>query len=895
MRSRMLLLGGQAAALGGMIAFLLVPASALFLHAYGARSLPYAYLAVAPAGVLVSTWMTRAGRRLALGRLLVLLVSVYLAAVVLGWLVLVGWNATWVTFPLLVLYPLSIPVGFVAIGAQAVRLYDVRRLKAEFPRIVAGFSLGFAVGGLAAAALARPLGSVEHLLAADALAALAMLLLVRTTARRFPAELLTPPERLTGGAGSAPVGGGTGRPGDRPPWWAGLRDPLVVVVGAYMMLMTGVNQLIDYVVWERAAAYYPDPAALAQFQGVFGAALNVVSVVFVTAAAAWLLKRYGIRLGLAANPAAVLVLIGAMLVLGQAGGPAGFVFLAAACTTQIVDISLTDGLTRTSVAATYQAMPRQQRLRAQAMIEGAGSPVAVGLAGALLLAKEALHLDVLAVVWLILGLAALWLGLAVVAHRRYGEDLADVLVERSWDPTALRIADPAAYAAVHELLESGDLRDRATGLEALADSGSPNLPDEVVRALGDRDPKTQLVALETVGRVGIARDPAVRDALCATLGGGSGPALVVAAAALVTAPEPHGERAREIWTGAVDGDDEELVAAALVGAANTPDAFFLPTLVDLAGRPQPPPELAAALSVHTHELEPVLEQLWDVGESGSPEDRRRRSTIIHSAAGSPDEHGRDWLLERLRDPRTRRDDVIRIADCLAPASADRVPSSVAGSAVAAPIQREAARAARVLGGLELLDPVLPGSPPVASSTAGVDGAEATADLPALPDLDVEVIRGALRDELESSQGLVERFMGLAAAPHGTAWVLSALGSADEGQRATAAELLEVALGGRLGRVVVAVLDPGLDDAARRAALSRLQAATPITGSDLPTWLTLLARDPDRAWDDPWLRACALRVLPRIAPGEARASATALASDPDPVVAETAGWVLAHTT
>lgn len=194
MRSRMMLLGGQTTALGLMMAFLVVPASALFLHAYGADSLPYAYIAVAVAGMAVSTGVSRAGRRLALGRLAMLLVSAYVVVVALSWFALAFLDATWVTFPLLVLFPLAIPTGFVAVGSQAVRLYDLRRFKAEFPRIVAGFSIGFAVGGLAAAALAQALGGVEHLLAVDVAAALVMLWLVIRTARHYPAELLTPPD-----------------------------------------------------------------------------------------------------------------------------------------------------------------------------------------------------------------------------------------------------------------------------------------------------------------------------------------------------------------------------------------------------------------------------------------------------------------------------------------------------------------------------------------------------------------------------------------------------------------------------------------------------------------------------------------------------------------------------
>jgi hypothetical protein len=55
----------------------------------------------------------------------------------------------------------------------------------------------------------------------------------------------------------------------------------------------------------------------------------------------------------------------------------------------------------------------------------------------------------------------------------------------------------------------------------------------------------------------------------------------------------------------------------------------------------------------------------------------------------------------------------------------------------------------------------------------------------------------------------------------------------------------------------------------------------------------LVRDVDREWDEPWLRACALQVAADICP-DVRDLAEPLTMDPDPVVSETAHWVLAHT-
>ena len=94
-------------------------------------------------------------------------------------------------------------------------------MKAQFPRVAAGFSVGFAVGGIAAAALVGPLGGPEHLLGLDVLAAGLMLGLVLMTARQFPADLRAAPERVRtharvpGHRGVPPVAGPAGQPAGR--------------------------------------------------------------------------------------------------------------------------------------------------------------------------------------------------------------------------------------------------------------------------------------------------------------------------------------------------------------------------------------------------------------------------------------------------------------------------------------------------------------------------------------------------------------------------------------------------------------------------------------------------------------------------------------------------------
>src|SRR5258708_718984 len=164
MRAKLALLPGQTVSLGLFCAFLVVPPRALFLARYGARALPYAYLAVAATGVVVSAALRRPQPRLALGALAVSVVGTFLVLVAAAWVVLTVSDGIWVTFPLLVLFPVSIPIGFVLVGSQAGRLLDLREMKAYLPRVFAGFSVGFVSWGLLAAWLVHGVGGPVRLL-----------------------------------------------------------------------------------------------------------------------------------------------------------------------------------------------------------------------------------------------------------------------------------------------------------------------------------------------------------------------------------------------------------------------------------------------------------------------------------------------------------------------------------------------------------------------------------------------------------------------------------------------------------------------------------------------------------------------------------------------------------
>ena len=112
------LLTAQAFAFGVSLALLIIPANALFLDAYGSEWLPATYVAIAIVGTGVSSLVARAARRTRLVHIASATLGM-LAVLYLGsWLVLLA-GGTWVSAALLVLFPLSLQLGFVFVGGQA--------------------------------------------------------------------------------------------------------------------------------------------------------------------------------------------------------------------------------------------------------------------------------------------------------------------------------------------------------------------------------------------------------------------------------------------------------------------------------------------------------------------------------------------------------------------------------------------------------------------------------------------------------------------------------------------------------------------------------------------------------------------------------------------------------
>jgi len=197
------------------------------------------------------------------------------------------------------------------------------------------------------------------------------------------------------------------------------------------------------------------------------------------------------------------------------------------------------------------------------------------------------------------------------------------------------------------------------------------------------------------------------------------------------------------------------------------------------------------------------------------------------------------------------------------------------AALAHPEPDVAAAAALDLGRLAP-DPGLPAVPPLVERELERGGRIREA-LAALGSLEADSpLRRALTDELAETSRRVGCFLSAQHGEESVRRTLAQLRSADDRERALAVESLLVTLGHRGRSVTGALADEPM--AAR-------------SGGPPDGVLRDLADDPDGRWRDPWLRACALYAAPAVDASLARELAERHADDADPVVAETAAWIL----
>ena len=217
----------------------------------------------------------------------------------------------------------------------------------------------------------------------------------------------------------------------------------------------------------------------------------------------------------------------------------------------MTDLVLSDGTSRTSLGAAYQAVPTRVRLASQATVEGLAVPVAIGISGlVLIILRSTVGTDGLGLLILTTIVLAAWTVVALHVFRDYRVNLLSNLRHRTLDPAELTIEGATTLAAITRLLDSDDERDVRLGLDALDNADHPDLVASLQGlAMDERagvrtDVLDRLVRIgspiaATVARTGLDHDnPVVRAASVRTLAAAGDPSDLPAVVGCLSDSDP---------------------------------------------------------------------------------------------------------------------------------------------------------------------------------------------------------------------------------------------------------------------------------------------------------------------------------------------------------------------
>lgn len=564
-------------------------AHALFIEAYGAAALPWAYLAQALCVPLACYLYLQAERRLALGPLMVAtLVSQIVALVLFHQGVAAG--IPLVAGASIVYFEIEFVLSSLLLWGLANQLMTLRQGKRLFGFVSAGEPVAIIACGLSTPLLLRVLAPADLFLLSAVGAAVGIALVLHILRHHPP---VAPPADSAEEAAAVP-------PSRR--WW---QDPYVRTLVVLVLVGQMAYFFVDNAFYVEADKRFPDEHALASFLGLYSAVMGAVSLVCSVLLAPWLLRRFGVRGGLLVLP--VLLLLGSLatVLLGGLGGPADLLFWLVVGN-KIIDQSFRYTLDKTTFVTLFQPLPARQRLRVQAGLEGMVEPLAGGLAGLLLFALiQGLGFGAVGITAVILGVACVWTGLVAVQYRGYLGSLRTALAGRRVSAERLSLDDPQSRALLRQGLRSARAGEVIYSLSLLDGLEESLDADELARLLQHAAPE---VRLEVTRRIEAGRTRASPSALAPML-----------RSALAAEPDAR-------------------VRSALVCALAAQGDELWPEVAHWLGHPDDALALGARVGLIRHGgVEGVLlagPHLLDDQQAADPA-RRRRAARVMEQVGSP--------------------------------------------------------------------------------------------------------------------------------------------------------------------------------------------------------------------------------------------------------------------
>ncbi|MCB8946102.1 MAG: cyclic nucleotide-binding domain-containing protein [Ardenticatenaceae bacterium] len=426
-------------------------AYALFLTQFNATMLPYAYVGMSLAMLLVTAVYPRLTQRYPLNKVL-LVVPGFLLIILMAYRL--GMTAAWLLVTLPIYAAVHNRLAAATVGSLGERAFNLQQSQWLWGLLRSGEQVAAIVAGFLTLLLVDWLGTANLLAAAGGL-----LVVVMVLARQIAGQQMA--------AVAEDVVAETADPHPPPsPAPSPLTSPyLRLIISLVVPFIIGIY-VVDNIFYSQVERQYPQVEALAGFLGLFWGVTGVLRLCLQAVGTGRLLKRVGVRAMILATPIGLLLLLGLFAWLGEGGAGTAVLFIL--ITLAHLYRHTLEGVNGATVSVLYQPLPAAQRRQVQTTVSGFVYPLALGAAGVILLFTHWLDFTPLGLASVSLVVVAVWLALGLRVGRVYPQQVQQALAERLFQGEAQLSWDEATLAIVRQSLSSPHVGVALYALETLA-------------------------------------------------------------------------------------------------------------------------------------------------------------------------------------------------------------------------------------------------------------------------------------------------------------------------------------------------------------------------------------------------------------------------------------------
>lgn len=467
--------------------------SSLFLQKFGARNLPYIYLATAVLAALVAWIHSRLLDRFNIVTVQVLTHLFFISNLVLFWFAFREETA-WLSAAFFLWVNIFTVTANTLFWMFANHYYNPREAKRLYGFINAGGTVGAVASGLAVSAVVRDIGTETLLLVCSAILGVCILLTYlisgfgkdRFALEETPyADKKPDPRKVSPKPESSPL---------RTLFTSSYAKYIALALGLSLVIST----LIDYQFNVIVEGNYPDKDAKTAFFSSFMAGVNALSFVLQFFLTSPLLRRLGIGFSLLLLP---------LTLFSGASWMALYPGLAAAMFLKISDGSVRYSIEQSTRDVLYLPIPNRVMGKLKAFVDVFVQRLAKGVGSLLILAVTTWWvLDNQVLSYVSILLAFVWVTCALLLRKEYPQQLKGFLAREHLgeEQKFVRLLDETTRAELLAALESGEEETALYSLELLEGSRDPKLASLLRKLVRQGSPRLQARALHLLADLGDA-------------------------------------------------------------------------------------------------------------------------------------------------------------------------------------------------------------------------------------------------------------------------------------------------------------------------------------------------------------------------------------------------------